>query len=90
LGKTLTFYADAEYAKPLTITGILKNPPSNSTFQFSFITNFENCLNVDGARLAPDNWSWFLDAAFLQIPNPADMWLFKIKRGRIGRLLPLN
>jgi ABC-type antimicrobial peptide transport system permease subunit len=72
LGKTLTFYADAEYAKPLTITGILKNPPSNSTFQFSFITNFENCLNVDGARLAPDNWSWFLDAAFLQIPNPAD------------------
>ncbi|HSR38789.1 MAG TPA: ABC transporter permease, partial [Phnomibacter sp.] len=72
LGKTLTIYADAEYAKPLTITGILKNPPSNSTFHFAFVTNFENCLNVDGAKLAPDNWSWFLDAAFLQIPNPAD------------------
>lgn len=72
LGKTLLFYADAAYAKPLTVSGVLKNPPSNSTFQFSFISNLDNCLNTDGQKLAPDNWSWFLDAVFLKIPQAAD------------------
>lgn len=72
LGKTLTFYADAAYAKPLTIIGVLKNPPSNSSFHFAFVSHFENCLNVDGQKLAPDDWGWFLDAVFLKIPQAAD------------------
>jgi len=42
LGKTLLFYAGQPYAKPLTVKGVLKNPPSNSTIRFHFITNFEN------------------------------------------------
>jgi len=42
LGKALIFYSDDNYAMPLTVTGVLKDTPVNSTIQFGFITNFEN------------------------------------------------
>ncbi len=72
LGKSLILYSDENYAMPLTVTGVLKEPPINSTLQFDFITNFENQLKADGKRIAPDDWNWLLDAAFFKIPNPAD------------------
>src|SRR6266496_1032166 len=72
LGKSLILYSDENYAMPLTVTGVLKEPPINSTMQFDFITNFENQLKADGKRIAPDDWNWLLDAAFFKIPNPAD------------------
>ena len=34
IGKTLLFYADEPYKKPLTVTVILKDPPVNSSLQF--------------------------------------------------------
>jgi hypothetical protein len=58
---------------PLTVTGVLKDIPINSTMKFGFITNFENYLQGDGSKIAPDNWSWMLDAAFFKIPNKADV-----------------
>ena len=36
----LTFYAGETYAMPLTVTGILKDVPVNSTLRFDFITQF--------------------------------------------------
>jgi putative ABC transport system permease protein len=72
LGKTLLFYAGRPYAKPLTVKGILKDLPLNSTIKFHFITNFENLTRPDGTTIAADNWKWFLDAVYFKIPNPND------------------
>ena len=60
---------------PLTVKGVLKDLPVNSTIRFDFITNFENQLKEDGNKIAADDWKWFLDAAFFKIPNPADVRL---------------
>ncbi len=73
LGKTLLFYSGEKYEMPLTVTGVLKDIPMNSTIKFGFITNFENYLQGDGSKIALDNWSWMLDAAFFKIPNKADV-----------------
>jgi len=70
LGKVLSFYVGEDYTKPLTVIGVLKDVPVNSTFQFDIITHFDNYLKGDGTKVAPDDWSWFLEAAFFQIPNP--------------------
>jgi putative ABC transport system permease protein len=72
LGKTLTFYSGEAYALPLTVKGVLKDPPANSTIRFDFISNFENQVKDDGKRIVAEDWSWFLDAAFFKIPNTAD------------------
>lgn len=72
LGKTLTFYSGEAYAMQLIVKAVLKDLPVNSTIKFDFISNFENQLKGDGNKIAADDWSWFLDAAFFKIPNPAD------------------
>lgn len=72
LGKSLIFYSGEKYAMPLTVTGVLKDIPMNSSMRFGFITNFENNLKGDGSRVAPDDWTWMLDAAFFRIPKSAD------------------
>ena len=72
LGKILTFYSGEVYSIPLTVTGVLKDVPVNSTIKFDFISNFENQLQGDGSKIISDDWSWFIDAAFFRIPNPAD------------------
>jgi ABC-type antimicrobial peptide transport system permease subunit len=41
--------------------------------QFGFLTNFENYLQGDGSKIAPDNWSWMVDAAFFRIPKKSDV-----------------
>src|SRR6185503_4087685 len=69
IGKTLTFYAGETYALPLTVTGVLKDVPINSTLRFDFITNFDNQLKPDGSKIAPDDWNWLVDAAFFSIPD---------------------
>ncbi len=73
IGKTLIFYTGESYAKPLIIKGVLKDIPVNSTIQFSFLTNFNNELKPDGAKIASDDWKWFVDAAFFKIPNRFDV-----------------
>ncbi len=87
LGKTLLFYAGQPYAKPLTVKGILKDLPLNSTIKFHFITNFENLTRPDGTTIASDNWKWFLDAAYFKIPNPADA---KQLAEKLKKYLPLQ
>jgi len=72
IGKVLTFYAGETYALPLTVRGVLKDIPVNSSIQFDFLTNFDNELKGDGKKIAPNDWTWFLDAAFFRIPDPSN------------------
>jgi putative ABC transport system permease protein len=72
LGKTLLFYSNDAAKMPLKITGILKDPPLNSSLQFEIITNTANKLNEEGFRIKNDDWGNFADAVFLKLGNPAD------------------
>jgi putative ABC transport system permease protein len=69
LGKPLTLYAGASYARILTVRGVLKDPPLNSTLQFGVLTPFVNQLNNSGNPIVPEDWSTFTDAAFFYIPD---------------------
>ena len=71
IGKTLSFYSDEVFRKPLRVTGILKDPPINSSFQFELITNTQNQLKADGTTIKNDDWSWFTGALFVKLSNPA-------------------
>jgi len=71
IGKTLIFYSDEPFKLPLTVTGILKDPPMNSSFQFELITNNDNQLKPDGSRIKNDGWEWLSDAVFVKLSNSA-------------------
>jgi len=72
IGKTLLFYSSQDYKKRLSVTGVLKDPPYNSTFQFELITNIDNNIKGDGLQIQKDDWGWFANAVFLKLSNPAD------------------
>ena len=72
IGKTLLMYSDEEFRKPLTITGVLKDPPFNSSLQFEMITSTANLLRYNGSEIKSDDWSWFSDAIFLRLSNPSN------------------
>ncbi len=73
IGKTLLFYAGENFAFPLTVKGVLKNPPMNSTLQFDLITSLDNVMRENGTRVAGNDWSLLLDAAYFKIPNKTDV-----------------
>jgi len=73
IGKTLLFYAGESFAFPLTVKGVLRNPPVNSTLQFGLITSMDNVMQQNGARVADNDWSLLLDAAYFKIPNKTDV-----------------
>jgi putative ABC transport system permease protein len=73
LGKTLLFYPGETFAFPLTVKGVLKNPPMNSTLHFDFITNLDNLMQQNGTKAADNDWSLLLDVAYFKIPNTADV-----------------
>lgn len=72
LGKSLLLYAGEKRALPLTVRGVLKNPPLNASFRFELLTSLDNLKTTDSTFLQPGDWKWFLDAVLLKIPNPAD------------------
>jgi len=72
VGKTLSLYADLEaQRKTMTISGVFKNTPKNSSIQFQFLTHLENQLEGD-KPIRYDSWKWFVDAGFIKLSNPAD------------------
>ena len=73
LGKTLMLYSDESFRKPLTVTGILKDPPFNSSIQFELITHTDNQLKADGTPLKNEDWSWFSAAVFVKLSSPKDV-----------------
>jgi hypothetical protein len=50
LAKRCCLYAGESYARPLTVKGVLKDIPMNSSMRFGIITNFENQLKPDGRQ----------------------------------------
>ena len=70
LGKTLMLYSDQPYKKPLTVTGILKDPPTNSSFQFETLTSTDNFLGGDGSPVSKQDWSRISDAMFVKLADP--------------------
>src|ERR1700722_19169754 len=70
LGKTLLLYSDQPFRKPLMVTGILKVPPANSSFQFETLTSTDNFLSWDGSPVRKDDWSHLYDAVFLKLADP--------------------
>jgi ABC-type antimicrobial peptide transport system permease subunit len=88
IGKTLLFHAGENYSFPLTVKGLLKDPPMNSSIHFDILTNFENMLLNNGKRVVSDDWSLLLNtAAYFKIPNPADV--AAVENG-LKRYLPLQ
>ncbi len=72
IGKTLLLYSDQPYKRPLTVTGILKDPPGNSSIQFETLTSTDNFLSWDGSPVRKDDWSHLSDAVFLKLANPQE------------------
>lgn len=70
VGQQLLLYADEPGAKPLTVSGVLKNCPKNSSLRFDFLTHLDNQLQGD-KPVVYDSWKWFVDAAFVRLKNPA-------------------
>ncbi|HXB92491.1 MAG TPA: ABC transporter permease, partial [Puia sp.] len=77
IGKTLSVYAGENYARALTVKGVLKDLPINSTLRFDMLTHFDNLLTDDGKKIEPDNWGLYLEAAFFYIPDPANAALLQ-------------
>lgn len=71
VGQTLLLYADQPERKLLTVSGIFKNCPKNSSLRFDFLTCLGNQLEGD-KPVRYDSWRWFVDAGFLRLRNPAD------------------
>jgi len=71
IGKTLTLYAGESYSRIVTIKGVLKDLPLNSTLNFEMLTPFDNLVGANGKPIDPGDWSQFADAAFFYIPDPA-------------------
>lgn len=69
IGKTLILHAGESYQQPMTVKGILKDVPINSSLQFNALTNFNNYIKSDSSFLKSDDWTWLLDALFLKIPE---------------------
>jgi putative ABC transport system permease protein len=72
VGKILTFYSDESFSKPLTVTGVLKDPPLNSSIQFELITHTDNQLTAEGSLIKNDDWKWFSDAVFVKLSNASE------------------
>ncbi len=86
IGKVLSFYA-GENNLQLTVKGVLKDVPLNSTIHAEIISHYENELTDDGKKIAADDWRPFVDAAFFSIPNPADV--ARVEKG-LDKYLPLQ
>jgi ABC-type antimicrobial peptide transport system permease subunit len=70
IGKTLVLYSDLPYKKPLRVTGILKDPPGNSSFQFETLTSTDNFLDWDGSAVSSQNWGHLTPGLFLKLADP--------------------
>lgn len=71
VGQTLLFYADTDHKLPLTVSGVIKNIPLNSSLRFHFLTHLDNYL--DGNKKADyTDWHYSMDAVFLKLKNIAE------------------
>jgi putative ABC transport system permease protein len=68
IGQTLIFYADTDQRLPLTVGGVVKNIPLNSSIRFHFLTHLDN--QFDGPkRVDYVGWKWVVDAVFFKLKD---------------------
>ena len=72
IGKELLFFADSDAKKVLTIGGVIKKMPLNSSIHFDFLTHRDNQQD-DGKRRDYQNWALNADAVFLKLKNTSDL-----------------
>ncbi len=72
IGQTLLFYADTDQRMPLTVGGVVKKIPLNSSIRFRFITHLDNQLDGN-KRIDYTDWKWWVDAVFLKLKSTADV-----------------
>ncbi len=71
IGQTLIFYADTDQRLPLTVGGVVKNIPLNSSLRFRFMTHLDN--QFDGAkRVDYAGWKYNVDAIFFKLKSLSD------------------
>jgi ABC-type antimicrobial peptide transport system permease subunit len=87
IGQSLLFYADTEHPHPLTVTGVLKNIPLNSSLRFHFIAHLDN--QIEGVeRVASNTWKRALTAVFLKLKRPDDF--ATVQSGLAAYVAPRN
>lgn len=82
IGKTITFYSAETFRMPMTVIGVLKDHPVNSTIQFEAISEINNYRLPDGNKLTDRDWGYFADASFVKITDPAAATRLKDQLGR--------
>ena len=65
IGQTMLFYADTDRKLPLTVGGVFKNLPLNSSMRFQFITNLENRMH-GGHQVDLNRWQEPVIALFVR------------------------
>ncbi|MEI6411363.1 MAG: FtsX-like permease family protein [Bacteroidota bacterium] len=71
IGQSLLFFAETEQRKNLTVGGVVKKVPLNSSIHFEMITHLDN--QYDGAKLVDyRDWNYMVDAVFLRLKNASD------------------
>lgn len=70
IGKTLTSYADQTFRQELTVSGILKDSPKNSSIRVDLLTSLSNSLNGDGIARTGEDWENWINAVFIKLKNP--------------------
>jgi putative ABC transport system permease protein len=69
LGQSLMFFADKDQRFLLTITGVIKKTPLNSSLRFSFLIHRDN--QPDGqTKVDYTSWKWGADAVFFKLRQP--------------------
>ncbi|MCB0541963.1 MAG: ABC transporter permease [Saprospiraceae bacterium] len=71
VGKSLTLYADTEQRMTLTVSGVFRDCPKNSSIRMDFLTELDNQYDGD-QPVRYDSWKWFVDAAFVRLRDPSD------------------
>ncbi len=72
IGKALTVFPELTRQRDLLVSGIVQDPPKNSSITFDFIANINNQMYANGDKLLSTDWKKWRDAIFLAVDNPSD------------------
>ena len=65
IGRTLKLYPEPTRQRDLVVTGVLQDPPQNSSIFFDFVSNVRNQTYSSGKRPESNDWKVWRDATFL-------------------------
>ena len=87
VGQTLLFNADAQQPLPLTVGGVLRDMPKNSSLRFSCITHLDNVIRAGDAPEF-DTWKRSVGAIFLKLKSENDF--LTVEKGLQAYVAPRN